>query len=382
MGLTLVRVEQILLHAEAEIVRRHRVALTADRAESSWHVVALRRLHKHRVLRVAELLEAADIGHNLRNTDTHLLKVAETEALAICRAHTHIRGIVEHIDVLIAEAHILVTEHEAVAELLDLHVAQLELALEDLKEPPTTLLSLVADAQQKDRLRRILHDELNEGADQNVVALARLVAIQTEVNKCILRKVHLLADHLLGNRREGLIVKAVEQDINGARDTLVLEALLPIGREGEDAISIAVQHIQIHLELGRVDLVDVDPDLEGARDARLADLLEEASDDGHVVVDHHDVGILATDHLRQLREAEALLSLTLLLSLQASRINHIYIGRIAAVVGRRLRILLEAIVNQADPRLLGELEHEVVGHLGIARELLEVGADEHEVDLG
>jgi len=362
-------------------VRRDRVALTADRAECSWHVVALRRLHKHRVLRIAELLEAADVGHNLRNTDTHLLKVAETEALTVGRAHTHIRGIVEHVNVLIAEAHILVTKHEAVAELLDLHVAQLELTLEDLKKPPTTLLSLVADTQQKDRLRRILHDELNEGANQNVVALARLVAIQTEVNKCILRKVHLLADHLLGNRREGLVIKAVEQDINGARDTLVLEALLPIGREGEDAVSVAVQHIQIHLELGRIDLVYVDPDLEGARDARLADLLEEARDDGHVVVDHHDVGILATNHLRQLGEAEALLPLPLLLRLQASRINYIYIGGVAAVVGRRLRILLETIVNQADPRLFGELEHEVVGDLGIASELLEVRAHKHEVNL-
>ena len=221
-------------------MRRYRVALPTDRAKCGRHIVALCRLHEHRVLRVAELLEAADIGHNLRNTDTHLLEVAETEALAVRGAHTHIRGIVEHVDILVAEAHILITEHETIAELLNLHIAHLELALEDLKEPPATLLSLVADAEQKNRLRGILHDELDEGTDQNVVALARLVAIQTEINKCILRQIHLLADDLLGNRREGLAIKSVEQNVNGARDTLVLEALLPIGREGEDAVGVAV----------------------------------------------------------------------------------------------------------------------------------------------
>ena len=187
MSLALVRVQQILLHAEAEIVRRDRVALPTYRAERGRHVVALRRLHEHSVIIGAELLETADIGHNLRNTDTHLLKVAETETLTVRRADTHVRRIVEHVDVLVAEAHVLVAEHETVTELLDLHIAHLELALEDLKEPPAALLSLVADAQQENRLRRILDHQLNEGADQNIVALARLVAIQAEVDKRILR---------------------------------------------------------------------------------------------------------------------------------------------------------------------------------------------------
>jgi len=54
------------------------------------------------------------------------------------------------------------------------------------------------------------------------------------------------------------------EDINGTCDSLILETLFPEGGEGENAVGVTVQVVQEGLMLRGVDLVTVDPDLEGA----------------------------------------------------------------------------------------------------------------------
>ncbi len=169
----------------------------------------------------------------------------------------------------------------------------------------------------------------------------------------------------------------MQNDINGASDTLVLEALLPVGREGEDTVGVAVQDIQVGLELGGVDLVAVDPDLEGAGDARLTDLLRETSNDRHIVVDKNHVGRLLANYIGQSSEAEPLGRWLF----ECSGINYINIGRIASVIGRSLGKLLEPEMSELEPGLLGEFIHEIVGDLGVSCELLEMGGDKHEREL-
>ena len=166
----------------------------------------------------------------------------------------------------------------------------------------------------------------------------------------------------------------MQNDINGASDTLILETLLPVRRKGEHTIRIAVQDIEVGLELGGIDLVAVHPDLEGARDARLANLLRKPGDNRHVVIDENHIGRLLANHIRKGREAESLGSGLL----ERRRVDHIDIGRVASVIGRGLGKLLETEVGELEPGLLGELVHEIVGDLGISRELLKVGGDKHE----
>ena len=271
--LPLLRIEHILLHTQADIVRVARKALATNWRKRSRHVVAVLRLHKHRVIRKAELLEAANIRYDLWNTHTHLLKVAETPALAVRRIDANIRRIIEHVDVLVLEVHVAGAQHQTVAELFHAHATHLELPLEDLKDPPPTLLTLVADTEKEERLRRVLHNQLHECHDQQIITLARLVAVHAQKQEGVVRETHVLPHQLPRHRVELLGVKSVEQHVNRTGDTLVLDALLPEGREGEDTIRITVDDIQIHLQLCRIDLVNVNPDLEGARKAGLANLL-------------------------------------------------------------------------------------------------------------
>ena len=158
-------------------MRIHCRCLATHRRIDHRLVVAVLRLDNHGILLLTEFLEPANIRHNLRNADAHLLEVAQTPALTVCCRHTHIRQIVKGIDVLITEDHVLRRDHQTIGEMLDIHTTQLQLPLVQLEDPPTTLLTLVANAHKKNRLRRVLDDHLHKGHDQKIIALARLVAI-------------------------------------------------------------------------------------------------------------------------------------------------------------------------------------------------------------
>ena len=169
----------------------------------------------------------------------------------------------------------------------------------------------------------------------------------------------------------------MQNDIDGASDALVFQTLLPVRREGEDTVRVAVQDIQVGLELRGIDLVAVDPDLEGAGDARLTNLLSETSDDRHVVVDENHVGRLLANYIGQSSEAEPLGHRLL----ESRRIDDINIGRVSSEIRRGLGKLLETEMSELEPGLLGEFIYEIVGDLGVSCELLEVGGDKHEGQL-
>ncbi len=156
--------------------------------------------------------------------------------------------------------------------MLDGHTSQLELPLVKLKDPPATLLTLVTNAHKERRLRGVLHNQLDEGHNQDIITLARLVAIYREVNHCILRQLHLLTDLSARQSLEHLRLEAVKDYINGAIHALILQALLPIRREGKDALRLHIEGVNVSLELRRVHLINIDPGLEVLRNTRLVHL--------------------------------------------------------------------------------------------------------------
>jgi hypothetical protein len=121
--------------------------------------------------------------------------------------------------------------------------------------------------------------------------------------------------------------------------------LLPVRCKREDTICIAIEKINHSLMLAVVDLVTVDPDLEGPLNSRLANLLQEPCDDGHVIVDHDYMRILLANGLNKTLVAEALLRRIL----KCGCINYIYTCGIGAELRRSLRVALEAEVDEFNP---------------------------------
>ena len=99
----------------------------------------------------------------------------------------------------------------------------------------------------------------------------------------------------------------MEKNVNGARDALLLEDLLPVRSEGENTVGVAIEDVQKELGLHRVDLVAIDPYLERTGNSGLANLLQKARDDTEIVVDHDDVGALASDDVGERLDSETLL---------------------------------------------------------------------------
>ena len=81
------------------------------------------------------------------------------------------------------------------------------------------------------------------------------------------------AGEVARHREESIGCEGVRENIYRARDTLVLQTGLPEGRECENAVGVAIENVEESLGLHRIDLIAVDPELEGAREGGLADLL-------------------------------------------------------------------------------------------------------------
>ncbi len=88
---------------------------------------------------------------------------------------------------------------------------------------------------------------------------------------------------------------------------------------------------------------------------------------------------MLADRIRQLLESEALLERLLL----RAGVNHLDSRRIDAVVIRKLLVgkLLESEVDNLEPRNASELLENTPGDLAVARILMTVSADEHELEL-
>ena len=173
-------------------------------------------------------------------------------------------------------------------------------------------------------------------------------------------------------------------DVNGASDALILEALLPVFREGEDTVRIAIQNIQESLGLAVLDWVHIDPNFELAGDAALADFLQKTSHHCHIIINQYNIRLLVTNHVREYIEAKTLESLRIgsrATLFHVGSVEHTNTGRIGAVIGRQLRILLEAKVRHRAPRLFGQSLDHVVSDLAITGELMRMSAHQEELEL-
>ena len=110
----LLRIQEILLHRQANIVRLAGVCLATHRTKPIRNIVPDSRFNESGVRRITELLEAANVWDDLGNTDTHLLKLAEPEALSIRRGNPHICCIIEEVDLLVLEGEALSRDNQAI----------------------------------------------------------------------------------------------------------------------------------------------------------------------------------------------------------------------------------------------------------------------------
>jgi hypothetical protein len=106
-----------------------------------------------------------------------IVQIGHQPALTLSRGNPHIRDIVKDIDILILEYHILGRNHQTITKLLNRHTPLLQLTHEDLKQPPATLFTLVTDTEKENGLGRVLHQELHEGHNDQIIALPGLVPI-------------------------------------------------------------------------------------------------------------------------------------------------------------------------------------------------------------
>jgi len=131
-----------------------------------------------------------------------LLELAETESLTVGRSDSYITGIVEEIDLLVLEGEILARDDEAISEEFHADSTETEFTLENLKEPPAAALSLVANTEEIEGLRRILHNEFRKGHHEKVVALSGLIAIQIQKEENIGGELQLAAGEVAWHRVE------------------------------------------------------------------------------------------------------------------------------------------------------------------------------------
>ena len=174
--------------------------LTTDRTKPVRNIVPDSGFHERRVILVAEFLEPSNVRDDLRHTDAHVLELAEAESLPVRRGNADIRRIVEEIDLLILEGQILRGDDQAIPVELERHLLQTELALKELEQPPAALLALVAHGKEIQRFRRVFHEQLHEGHDQDVVTLSRLIPVEIQKEEHIVRELELLAGEFAGHR--------------------------------------------------------------------------------------------------------------------------------------------------------------------------------------
>ena len=123
VALALLGIQNILFHTYADVVGVARLGLAAHGAVGVGLIEAILGFHEHRVVLVTILLESANFRNHLRHAHAHLLKVTQAPALTIRSADTDIGQIVEHVDILVAETHVLRTQHETIGETLQGHAA-------------------------------------------------------------------------------------------------------------------------------------------------------------------------------------------------------------------------------------------------------------------
>ena len=198
------------------------MGLSADRTKPIRHIVPDSGFHKGGILRRTELLESAHVRNHLRNSHTHVFKLAEPETLAVGCRDSDVGGVVEEIDLVVLERHTLGRHDQAISVEFQRYFADTEFALEELKQGPATSLALVADGEEVERLRGILHKEFHEGHDENVVALSGLVAVQVEKEEDVVGELELLSGELSRHGEIQVALETVDEDVHGTRDTLIL----------------------------------------------------------------------------------------------------------------------------------------------------------------
>ena len=107
-------------------------------------------------------------GGNLRDTEKHGLKRAQTKSLSLRATEVDITAIVEKVDVLVLVARVLRRDHHAVSKHLHGATLPLDFTGKNVKQRESTTVALVGHNEQKQILQRESRHHLDERNDQKI----------------------------------------------------------------------------------------------------------------------------------------------------------------------------------------------------------------------
>ena len=360
LGVVIVDIE-----GAAEVAHVAHARLAPHDVAHGVDVVGPARRHDHRVLAVEELLEAADVAHDLGHADAALLKVAEAKALPIAGVEPHVGGVVQDVDVLVRERLRVVDQDEVVLGLLRVEPVLAALGHKDVDQVPGAREGGADD--EADGLPGVHAQELDKGHDAEVPALARLVAVEVDDDKVAVGDVEPRARDVA---RDGVVVVGVEavlHDVRGLGVPLGLDDAVPEVGEHDGAIRVLMHKVDEGVLLVLVHQVHVGDELEPAVGDGVQ-LVEKGGQHDEVVVHDDHVGVALLDEALDQVLAKALLLGVLVLE-GVVELDVVGQGPLRLVL-LVLMVVLEAEHADLEQVLVGrELLEQLVEHLGVPVEL-------------
>jgi hypothetical protein len=208
------------------------------------HVGAKHRIDKLAVISLTILSVPYYIREDLGNSEAHLFKGTETEALSIGRRKSHISNTIELADFLIRQGHLPTADQKSIGQGFGIHTSQNQLSPINLKEGKAPLISLVTDTHQEDQFGGMADNEIHKGHNHKVMALSGLIAINIEKEEDFLGDSHGFPNcGSLQISRKEVPIKSMRQNINGSRDSLSLQDLTPLLRKDKEAIRISLKAV-------------------------------------------------------------------------------------------------------------------------------------------
>ena len=269
----------------------------------------------------------------------------------------------------------VVDDDQVPQALLEAYATLFQLAPKDLEQVPRAHQR--RPDHKLDALALGVGNDVRKGLEARVPALPRLVAVQVQDDKVLLRDVKVRPRQATRDGEVCVRVDAVLQHAARQTEALLDNALPPGLGECQGVVGVRIDVVDELAPLREVDLINVQHDLEPPV-FDLPELGEDARDDQEVVVDDHHVRALERDDIHHLPDPEPRGSRVLverrIVDVNAVReVCAVLLGLEVAVLEPEYRELHAVLVR------FRELHGELVHDLGVPVELARVRA--HQQDL-
>jgi hypothetical protein len=151
------------------------------------------------------------------------------------------------------------------------------------------------------------------------------------------------------------------ENIHGTRHALCDKGLLPGLGEAKDALHITVQDVDQRLRWGHIGQIGIGPNLKGTVIDGLANLLDVGANDGQIVINENNIGLLRLNDGGKLRKGEP----WLLLFFASGGVNDLHLWRISTA-DVSVDKLLRTEMDDFEPGMCCQLLDEIVDDLAVA----------------